>query len=173
MSKRFVFALPMLALLAWLLFALLNWGVVHAVFRADAPACQALAHTGACWGVVGEKARPILLGHYPYGEQWRPVLMLLSFLLLIATGFMAGIKKALSLTGLFVWIAWLSVSLALMAGGVAGLQPVPSDQWGGLPLTLLLACLSWLASLPLALLLAVGRRSARRGACRDKAIFRS
>jgi general L-amino acid transport system permease protein len=45
---------------------------------------------------------------------------------------------------------------------VAGLSAVPSTQWGGLPLTLLLAFCSLLLSLPLGVLLALGRRSQRR-----------
>lgn len=55
-------ALPALALLAWLAYVVLDWAVLKAVFRPDAQACQALAHSGACWGVIAEKARPILLG---------------------------------------------------------------------------------------------------------------
>ncbi|MEN9395603.1 MAG: hypothetical protein RLZ81_133 [Pseudomonadota bacterium] len=60
--KRWVTALPWLALLAWGAFQILDWAVFKAVFRPDAQACQALAHTGACWGVIAEKAKPILWG---------------------------------------------------------------------------------------------------------------
>ena len=60
--KRWIKALPWLALLAWLVYLVLDWAVFKAVFRPDAEACQALAHTGACWGVIVEKAKPILWG---------------------------------------------------------------------------------------------------------------
>ena len=53
---------------------ILQWGLVQAVFVADASACQAARGTGACWGVVTEKYRLILLGRYPFEEHWRPVL---------------------------------------------------------------------------------------------------
>jgi len=39
---------------------LLNWGLLQAVFSADADACQAARGSGACWGVVTEKYRIIL-----------------------------------------------------------------------------------------------------------------
>jgi general L-amino acid transport system permease protein len=47
----------------------------------------------------------------------------------------------------------------LMYGNVAGLSKVETDRWGGLPLTLLLATLSIALAFPLALLVALGRRS--------------
>lgn len=51
---------------------------------------------------------------------------------------------------------------ALMLGGFGGLALVPFDAWGGLPLTLWLFMVSWLASVPLAIGLALARRSGRR-----------
>lgn len=50
----------LLAGLAWKLY---EWGIRDAVFSADADACRALAHEGACWGVIAEKAVPMLMGH--------------------------------------------------------------------------------------------------------------
>jgi general L-amino acid transport system permease protein len=47
----------------------------------------------------------------------------------------------------------------LMQGGMFGLQRVQSDQWGGLPLTLLLAVFGLAAAYPLGVVLALGRRS--------------
>jgi general L-amino acid transport system permease protein len=47
----------------------------------------------------------------------------------------------------------------LMAGGVASLPPVDTDRWGGLPLTLLLATASLALAFPLAVAVALGRRS--------------
>jgi general L-amino acid transport system permease protein len=46
-----------------------------------------------------------------------------------------------------------------MAGGVAGLARVPTDQWGGLPLTLMLTVVSMALAFPLAVVVALGRRS--------------
>lgn len=52
---RTLATLLLAALLAWAGWHLVDWAVVHAVFRPDAEACRAVRH-GACWGVVAEMA---------------------------------------------------------------------------------------------------------------------
>jgi general L-amino acid transport system permease protein len=47
----------------------------------------------------------------------------------------------------------------LMKGGVMGLSPVETDRWGGLPLTVMVATLSIILAFPLAVVVALGRRS--------------
>jgi general L-amino acid transport system permease protein len=47
----------------------------------------------------------------------------------------------------------------LMGGGWFGLAPVPTDLWGGLPLTIMLTTFSILFAFPIAVLVALGRRS--------------
>jgi len=150
-----------LILCAWLAWLLLDWAVWRAVFRPDAQACQALQHHGACWGVVAEKIRPILLGHYPYEQQWRPMLVLLGSALLGLGAWLAGWRRAVSGKGLLALAAYVLMASALMRGGFAGLETVPFDAWGGLPLTLWLFLVSLLASIPMAIGLALARRSAR------------
>src|SRR6185503_9415411 len=59
------------SLTALALWHLVNWGIVHAVWRPDLSACRALEHNGACWGVIAEKFRVIFFGRYPFEEQWR------------------------------------------------------------------------------------------------------
>ena len=61
------------ALLAWLGWLALDWGVLRAVTQPDYAACK-LPGRGACWGFVAEKWRLIVFGRYPYEEQWRPAL---------------------------------------------------------------------------------------------------
>ena len=46
-----------------------------------------------------------------------------------------------------------------MWGGVLGLEPVTDDYWGGLPITLILATFGLAFAFPLAILVALGRRS--------------
>ena len=53
----------------------------------------------------------------------------------------------------------LALYLTLMRGGVLGLRMVETDLWSGLPLTLLLASLSMAMAFPIALVIALGRRS--------------
>lgn len=150
-----------LMLVAWLAWHLLDWAVFKAVFRPDASACQALAHQGACWGVVPEKIRPILLGHYPYEAQWRPMAVLAGSALLCGVAWLSGWHRVVSAKGLAALLAAIVAATALMRGGFAGLPLVPFDAWGGLPLTLWLFALSWLVSVPISIALALARRSAR------------
>ena len=60
---------------------------------------------------------------------------------------------------LLLWLALLTVIGVLMWGGVFGLTFVSQDQWGGLPLTLILATFGLALAFPLAVLVALGRRS--------------
>lgn len=145
-------------LLAYVGWMVLDWAVLKAVFRPDEAACRALAHSGACWGVVTEKIRPMLFGRYPYEEHWRALLALVVML----GGAAALLWRPWGLTLRGLTVGSLSVALVvglLMHGGIAGLPVVPSDQWGGLPLTLILAGLTMLTSLPLGIALAMGRRA--------------
>lgn len=145
-----------LAALALTLPPLLRWALLAARFAPDAAACDALDHAGACWGVVTEKYRLILLGRYPLEESWRPVLAAL----LIGGGWLAGAAGWLrgwvlaALLGLAPLLA-----AALLGGGFAGLVAVPAERWGGLPLTLLITATGLAGALPLGIALAYGRRS--------------
>jgi general L-amino acid transport system permease protein len=159
---KLLFSAVGLLLLAWLGWRFLSWAVWHAVLKPDAAACQALAHQGACWGVVAEKARPILLGRYPFDAQWRPLSMLAGSGLLCLIAWRAGWQRVASIGGLWCLVGFLLTAGMLMHGGFAGLSVVPLDEWGGLPLTLWLFAFSWVASVPLGLGLALARRSPRR-----------
>jgi len=135
---------------------LLSWALFRASWVPNFEACR-VEGVGACWGVVAEKYRIILFGRYPFEEQWRP---------LVATGLMLGLLIA-SCTRAFwkswlvlLWIAVLVVFFFLMYGNVMGLSKVETDRWGGLPLTILLASLSMVMAFPIAMVVALGRRSA-------------
>jgi general L-amino acid transport system permease protein len=143
------------AVLLWLVPQILNWAIVKAVWAADYDACRAEG-AGACWGVITEKYRIIIFGRYPFEEQWRPlVATLLLTSLLVASCARMFWRAWLPL----LWLVVLAVFFALMYGNTLGLSKVETDRWGGLPLTILLASLSLVMSFPLALLIALGRRS--------------
>ena len=60
------------------------------------------------------------------------------------------------------WLLYLILPCAawvLLLGGAGGLPEVPTDQWGGLFLTIVIALVGMGASLPLGILLALGRTS--------------
>jgi general L-amino acid transport system permease protein len=151
--------------------SLVEWGLVHAVWTvpygptgiADTAICQNVKGVGACWAVLGDKYRLILFGRYPYDEQWRPAVVVLLFIgLYVVSGMRRFWRKELVL----VWIATLTVVGILMWGGIFGLSEVTEDYWGGLPITLILATFGAAFSFPLAILVALGRRSTKLPAVR-------
>jgi len=146
------------------LFGLVEWGIVNAIWSvpygangiADTAVCQNAKGIGACWAVIADKYRLILFGRYPYDEQWRPAIVVLLFIGLYAVSAMRRFwRKELAL----IWIATLIAVGVLMLGGVFGLPLVTEDYWGGLPLTLILATFGLALAFPLAVLVALGRRS--------------
>ncbi len=141
-------------LLLWWLPQLLNWALLAAHWQPQAEACRAEG-VGACWGVVAEKYRLILFGRYPFEQQWRPLVATLSLMALLVASCTRAFWKPWLVA---LWLAVLAGFFWLMAGGL-GLAPVETERWGGLPLTLLLSTLSIALAFPLALLVALGRRS--------------
>lgn len=134
---------------------LLSWALFHAAWLPNADACRAPG-VGACWGVIAEKYRFIIFGRYPFEEQWRP---------LVATVLMVGLLMASCMRVFWkpwlaaLWVVVLACFFVLMYGNTLGLSKVETDRWGGLPLTILLASLSIVMAFPIALLVALGRRS--------------
>jgi general L-amino acid transport system permease protein len=143
--------------LAWQFFV---WAVIDAVFATDGKgpdACR-VAGAGACWAVIGEKLRLILFGIYPYAQQWRAAL---AMAVLVVMYGVSVIPRMWNWRLAAAWLAALALFGALMWGGAFGLPYVPDDQWGGLPVTLILATLGLTAGFPLAICLAL-LRNARR-----------
>jgi len=143
------------AALLWLLPRWIDWALMRAVWAPDAEACHAEG-AGACWGVIAEKYRLIIFGRYPFEEQWRP---LMAAALMVALLVVSCIRWFWRRWLPLLWVIVLTGFFALMAGGVGGLSAVETARWGGLPLTLLLATLSIVCAFPLALVVALGRRS--------------
>lgn len=133
---------------------LLQWALIDVVWVSDYNLCHAAS--GACWGVVREKFRFILFGRYPFEEHWRALICTVMLLALIVASCTRACWKAWLAP---LWVVVLALYLTLMRGGVFGLRPVETDLWSGLPLTLLLATLSMAMAFPIALVIALGRRS--------------
>ena len=133
---------------------LLQWALFDAVWSGGYETCHIA--TGACWAVVQEKFRFILFGRYPYEEHWRALVCTVMLLgLILASCTRAFWKPWLAL----LWLVVLAAYFALMRGGFAGLRGVETDLWSGLPLTILLASLSMVMAFPIAVFIALGRRS--------------
>jgi general L-amino acid transport system permease protein len=149
-------------LVLWALLAtlprLVRWALVDAVWVTPDPAvCRAAA--GACWAVVPEKYRVMLFGTFPYEEQWRGMLVVAIILGLCAYCFVA---KPRPRTLVWSWLLTMVLVFTLMLGGVFGLRPVQTHDWGGLPLTLIMFVGTVAGGIPLGVLLALGRRSNMR-----------
>ncbi|SBV31822.1 amino-acid transporter subunit; membrane component of ABC superfamily [uncultured Sphingopyxis sp.] len=139
--------------LLWSVPQLVTWAFVDGVWSGDGEACRS---GGACWAFLREKYRLLLFGIYPPEEQWRPVVLIgIVFALTLAT---LSPRNWTARTG-WAWLAGIFSGLALMRGGFFGLEEVPTTAWGGLPITLIVTIVSLAAGFPLAVLLALGRRS--------------
>jgi len=132
--------------------AFVDWAFLDAVWRPDSKACRSAE--GACWGFIAEKHRFILFGTYPYDEHWRPAVASLLLVALWVFSLFRGSKWLVPL-----WLGGLAVIGILMWGGVLGLPYVENERWGGLILTLLLTTFGLACAFPLAILLALARRS--------------
>ena len=146
--------LSLATLLAWILPPILRWAVIDAVWINPDPAtCRAT--TGACWSFINAKLGQLLFGIYTFGERWRPALVCVWII-----GLLAWSVRPASWTPrlAFVWVGSLIGVFWLMGGG-SGLVAVPSALWGGLPVTLILTVMAIGLGFPLGVLLALGRRS--------------
>ena len=159
-----VVSILLIVIIAYSAWGFFDWAVLNAVWSVpdkangtpDPTACLAAHGTGACWAMIHDKFRFVMFGRYTYDDQWRPAIVILLFLGLYAVSAMRRFwRKELAL----IWIVTLTVIGVLMWGGVFGMEYVPQDSWGGLPITLILSTFGVAFAFPLAVLLALGRRS--------------
>ena len=146
----------LLVVMAYILPPALNWLFIDAVWgRQPVAVCDAVRGQGACWAVVWEKFRFMMFGVYPFEQQWRGALVIAILCgLLVVSALKAFWRPALAV----IWIVGIVLTFWLMGGGF-GLQPVRTEQWGGLPVTLILAIFGIGFAFPLGIVLALGRRS--------------
>jgi general L-amino acid transport system permease protein len=148
-------AAGLLLLLWWTL----DWALLRASVNADPAFCKQDGH-GACWGFVAEKWRLIVFGRYPFAEQWRPALATALVVAAMVASAVPALWRGAGLRALgLAWMLALVLFVVLMRGGVAGLAAVGTEQWGGLPLTVILTVVAIVVSSPLGVLLALARRS--------------
>lgn len=148
--------LVLLAVAGSALISALDWALLKAVFGSQLEACNNARGVGACWGVITEKGRFIVMGRYPDTEHWRPVIATALMLTVVGMSCMPRFWNAILVP---LWAGMLVVYFILMKGGVLGLTEVPTDQWGGLPLTVMLTVIGMTLAFPLSIFVALGRRS--------------
>jgi len=112
----------------------------------------------ACWIYIGVWFKFLMYGRYPDTELWRIntayVILIASMIPLFIPSF--KYKGWLSIFLLFVYPV---IAFYLFVGGSFNLMPVETPLWGGLFLTLVIAVTGIVASLPIGIVLALGRRS--------------
>ena len=144
-------------LLDWAIFGA-TWKFPTEVVTGDrSPKFSDCAPGGACWLFVRARLGQIIFGFYPEPERWR---VILSFVMAMVgiyglLGAPARLRKA---SATFFFVVFPIVSFWLLRGGL-GLMPVPTEQWGGFMLTLVISIVGIVLSLPFGIILALGRRS--------------
>jgi general L-amino acid transport system permease protein len=113
---------------------------------------------GACWVFVGARFWQFMYGFYPPAERWRVDVGFLLIALAIAPIFVTRVKRKGSIA-LSLAVVVPAIAYVFFYGGVLGFEPVETARWGGLMVTLIVAGVGIAASLPLGVLLALGRRS--------------
>ena len=150
-------------LIAWAVPSLLQFFLIDAVWSgADREAClasPAQPHPGACWAFVRVWFSYFVYGFYPTGQRWRVDL----FFLALAVGFvwllrLSAPRRDIGAAYFFIVLPILSFVL-LHGAPVIGLVVVSTALWGGILVTIVVATIGIVFSLPLGILLALGRRS--------------
>jgi general L-amino acid transport system permease protein len=150
-------------LLVWVVPPLVKFLVIDAVWVGTGrDACLSTPdqpEVGACWAFVAERLNFFNYGFYPTAERWRVDAFFL--LLAIGIGWMAWLDAPRrDLGAIYFFIVMPLASFFLLVGLPAvGLASVSTAQWGGVLVTIVVAAVGIVVSLPLGILLALGRRS--------------
>ena len=131
----------------------IKWAYVDANFAGSTR--EDCSSGGACWVFVRMKIDMFMYGFYPSVERWRVNLVYVLFFGLIAS--FKFLKKPL--IKLILMHLYFIFGFILVRGGLLGLEFVPTDKWGGLMLTILVAAVGIVCAFPLGVMLALGRQS--------------
>jgi general L-amino acid transport system permease protein len=148
-----------LVALAWPLFRFLVLDAVwHGAERTDCLP-ESVGHAvGACWPFIAAKFDQLMYGFYPADQRWRVNLVYGLGALTLAPLLVPRIPYK-SLNAVLFFIVFPAVAAVLLLGGLLGLAEVETRLWGGLLVTLVISYAGIVGSLPLGILLALGRRS--------------
>ncbi len=146
--------LAALALLAGAIPAVIQWAVLAA--DVDGTSRQDCDTAGACWAVIAERWRLFVFGFFPQDEIWRPALAMA----LLPIAAVPLLYAELPHRRVLMWgtIAYPVLAAWLLGGGL-GLPEIEMRQWTGFVLTLVIGVTGIAASLPIGILLALGRQS--------------
>ena len=136
---------------------LLNWLVIDAYWLGSTPA-DCPDKSAACWPFIRARFDQFMYGLYPQAERWR-VNLGLGLIILTALPLFIPRFPGKRWVVVCLVITWPLIGALLFLGGYGGLAYVETGSWGGFFLTVITALFVLSTSLPLAVLLALGRRS--------------
>ncbi len=148
---------------AWALPSLLQFFFIDAVWSGvDREAClasPAQPHPGACWAFVRVWFSYFVYGFYPTGQRWRVDLFFLALAFGVAWLLRLSAPRR-DLGALYFFVVLPVLSFLLLHGApYIGLPVVSTALWGGVLVTIVVATIGIVFSLPFGILLALGRRS--------------
>jgi len=143
-----------LLLLGYVVPPFIKWAFIDSLWNSSADACRDIE--GACWSIVPQNIKFIILGFFPAGQEWRPIL---AMVLLLALVIYSKERSRWNRWLAWMWPLGLIIMATLMHGGVFGMPVVETDQWSGLPLTMMLSFFGMVMAYPFGVLLALGRQS--------------
>jgi len=151
--------------IAWIVPGILDWAFFDAHFVGTSKDDCRVANEaglmvidGACWVLVYVRWEQLIYGFYgSEGSLWRPTITF--FLLFVAVAPLLFDNMPFRKPLLWFAAAYPIIAIWLLAGGFLGLPEVDTHKWGGLMLTLVIGVVGITLSLPIGIVLALGRRS--------------
>jgi general L-amino acid transport system permease protein len=151
--------------MVWLAIPVIKFLLIDAVWTgADREACLATPEhptVGACWAFIADRFAYVVYGSYPVTGRWRvdTFFALLAF----GTAWLLWLNAPRRDIGtLYFFVALPVASFILLHGFPAvGLPAVDTALWGGMTVTVVVAAVGIVASFPIGVVLALGRRSQR------------
>lgn len=164
--KRNLFSTPFSAALTicfvllavWLLHQFLSFAILKAVWSGGRESCRANPE-GACWPFIAEKFDYLRYGAYPISERWRVDLtQAIGAILIVWLLWTKAPRRKLAAMLFFVFYP-IAAFVLLRGVALLHLPVIDTTLWGGLLITLLMSIVGIVFSLPLGVILALGRRS--------------
>ncbi|MDI6026361.1 amino acid ABC transporter permease [Corticibacterium sp. UT-5YL-CI-8] len=156
-----------LLVIAYFLPPILSWVFINAQWTgSDRSVCATVAQggvqpdgwAGACWAFVWAKFGQFMFNNYPLAERWR-VILCGAMLVALIVPFLMPRAPYKALNAILLFGVLPIVGYFLLIGGTFGLRYVPTREWGGFMVTIILSYVGIVVSLPMGVLLALGRKS--------------
>jgi general L-amino acid transport system permease protein len=152
-----------IAAIVWIVPPLVRYFLIDAVWSGESrAACVVSAaerEPGACWAFVRVWFSYFVYGFYPAAERWRVDVFFVALAFGIAWLLRLNAPRR-DLGALYFFVVLPILSFVLLHGApLVGLAVVPTALWGGILVTIIVATIGMVFSLPLGIVLALGRRS--------------